>query len=800
MAIKPGASIFHAKQSIDDRDLIADSGFAYRYRLNQSTLIYRIQDTILYEDGQQLNRTPDNVVVTSGSGSYAVSKSSEEAYYLYFSSSDNSNPITNNRAYTLYLPFSFVSRLKALVYLLILMPAIFGLLAFMLVIPEHRATLFSSPSGILKVLDLFFNQIETRLKYPLQGLWSLIKEKASFGKQLFTITILSAFLYTFFEWLFYITMPSFMSILSFSAKIEVFFLAGLIFSVICIAALVAFAIVEIIGALFRISRFTQYIGVLIPACILSVAALLLIDNFTYTLFKFGISTSTGVVRIAYAVVLIFLLIYIYYSLLKYLGMIGGKNLPQRPMKNASYFALGLLVISIGVAVVGFNPTKESTGDSISVSQSDTTLPNILLLGSDGVSAQNVSAYGYTRDTTPRLRELAQSSLVAVNNFPNSGNSPGSVISMFTSKLPTTTRLAFTPDILKGIDAFQHLPGILKTEGYSTYEMGVPLYVDSYAFNLQNGFDMVNGQYQKSNLLSNTVRNFGYETAAYFWGQLTDRASERILHIFFLRDMVNPYNLVMKPAETQSDRDKISQAMDLFDQTQSPLFIHIHLLGTHGDYFEIQNHVFSAGEEQDQPWMTDFYDDAILSFDNYIGEVVDHLKAIGKFDNTILIIYTDHAEKWQVNQRILLIIHFPGGVFTGKIIQNTQNMDIAPTILDYMGQQIPGWMAGNSLLSGNLDKNRLIFSAYAGKQTWDENHVWALDVNFYKPPFYQFDYININDCQKWYRLDLRQLGWTSGDIIGYPNPCSAEELLSFESIKQATADQLARDGFNISSLP
>jgi arylsulfatase A-like enzyme len=115
------------------------------------------------------------------------------------------------------------------------------------------------------------------------------------------------------------------------------------------------------------------------------------------------------------------------------------------------------------------------------------------------------------------------------------------------------------------------------------------------------------------------------------------------------------------------------------------------MGTHGSCFTPQVRVFSKGEKQDRPWMVDFYDDANLSFDTYVGKVIDHLKATGEFEKIILIIYTDHGEKDKINERIPLIIHFPGDEYAGRIKQNVQNLDIAPTILTYLGIPQPDWM-------------------------------------------------------------------------------------------------------------
>ena len=134
---------------------------------------------------------------------------------------------------------------------------------------------------------------------------------------------------------------------------------------------------------------------------------------------------------------------------------------ERPASWLFYISLGLVAISIGLALVRINYTKIDQTDATAEVQPADNLPNIILLGSDGLNADNMSVYGYDKDTTPRLRELAQTSLVAENAFTNAGNTAGSVVSILSGKLPTQTRVLYPPDILTDLAAFQHLPGILK---------------------------------------------------------------------------------------------------------------------------------------------------------------------------------------------------------------------------------------------------------------------------------------------------------------------------------------------------
>jgi hypothetical protein len=130
----------------------------------------------------------------------------------------------------------------------------------------------------------------------------------------------------------------------------------------------------------------------------------------------------------------------------------------------------------------------------------------------------------------------------------------------------------------------------------------------------------------------------------------------------------------------------------------------------------------------------------------------------------------------------------------------QNLDIAPTILDYLGVPIPGWMGGESLLNGDAIGSRLIFSTGTEKIKPNEQEIYFLDPSQYKPPFYQFSFLNVLNCQIMYSFDLTTYEWSSVEVTGYVEPCDPKSLLSTDQIQQAIYQRLEMDGFDISSLP
>jgi len=118
--IKPGASIFHYKHYVKNEEITTHNGFAYRYPFILNSLIFQSVGGTLYEDGQLLDRTFTSEVVEKGLGKYALVDQEDGSYFLNFSASDNSNPLTNGKKYTLFIKFAFFSRTMGTIILGIL--------------------------------------------------------------------------------------------------------------------------------------------------------------------------------------------------------------------------------------------------------------------------------------------------------------------------------------------------------------------------------------------------------------------------------------------------------------------------------------------------------------------------------------------------------------------------------------------------------------------------------------------------------------------------------------------------------
>ena len=178
-------------------------------------------------------------------------------------------------------------------------------------------------------------------------------------------------------------------------------------------------------------------------------------------------------------------------------------------------------------------------------------------------------------------------------------------------------------------------------------------------------------------------------------------------------------------------------------------------------------------EQSREWMAEFYDDAILDFDDYVRQLVSFLKERQLFDQTVLIIGSDHGQRFRTADRIPLLIRFPEGDHAGRISSNVQNLDIAPTLLDYLGARIPEWMSGRSLLTDSLDPNYPIVAADLGRTpTIATREGWQLDTREIRAPFYSLGQISVIFCSQAYRLSLENGIISHYTIPDHTSPCES----------------------------
>lgn len=610
--------------------------------------------------------------------------------------------------------------------------------------------------------------------------------------------VMASYIYVLSEWLFFYTMPSFMDNLGFAQNLSSLILVPLFFVALSLPLLLLAELLTLIVKQPAIQQIVRRTALLIPGFLLACTLFLMADNFTYTLFKLNVGRFVGIGRFVYAAAFVTISLWISWKIGRWITSPFWASHARQFL----ILAVALLSISLLTAAIAYSPSKVEA----QTGAAGKTYPNILILSTDGLNAMQMSVYGYSRDTTPYIREFASSSLLFENYFTNCANSAGSIGALLTGKLPTTTRMIFPPDVYQGVDAYQSLPGILKKLGYRTAEISLRHYTDPFDMNMRDAFDMANGRSVDS--LAGLVKlpafiQHAYSPETYFLEQTLDRLTERLAHAFGIRDMINPYQVVMQmdgAKKQYPDSNRVKQILDFVQASRDPFFIHVHFMGTHGAMFDPPTtRLFSKGEEQEHAWTIDFYDDTILDYDMYVKQVVDRLKELGRFDDTMIILTTDHGMNWRTFDRLPLIIRFPGNRYTGRVPDNVQAIDIAPTILRYLGLSVPEWMEGSALIPPiKFNRYRPIVSARTGKNGSSVNGWRQMAAT--GPPFYSMGGVSVVVCSRWYQLNLADGGLFEKDIVGHTHPCTEQELPSPQGVLKFLLTHLQKKGYDISTIP
>jgi len=591
--------------------------------------------------------------------------------------------------------------------------------------------------------------------------------------------VLAAFALVSSEWLFFVTKPSALDRLPFTDQMVALCMGSL--PLMLVAATLGTAAAA--GGLVRSSGHPvapRLLTAVVPGVLLTTTIFLLVENFTYTLFRFNVLTLQGWERHLYAVPL----------------LIGGAAITRRQdrwlngaarARGGSWATAGAtLVLCVAVTVVAWNAELRDNAADTRASPGTRDRPNILIIGADGVSARTMSAYGYPRDTTPYISRWMAEALTFENAFTNSGATPGALGALLSGKLPTTTRVICRPDIFRGRDAWDHLPGVLRRLGYTAGQFGVRYYADAFDVNMREAFDVtILGRKDPAGTWTGWLLTPAWVNSAAF-GFLTesiDRIESRVVHVFGLRARKNPSVLVT--GRRIADRKRLKQLLEFLTETKQPFFAHAHFMTTHGKMFKPRRALFSSGQMQSSPWMSDFYDDALRDFDSDFEAVMRQLRMSGRYEHTLIVMYADHGFRHSVTERVPLMIRFPGGAFSGRESTNVQLIDVAPTILDHLDVDIPSWMEGTSLVGPPLDPLRPMFAVTSGP---------------YDPLVGSLGEIVLTVCHRQYALDVHTGKMALAVAPGHTAPCPEDALPTEAEAREALIAHLEGKGYPVSATP
>ncbi|MCP5113683.1 MAG: sulfatase, partial [bacterium] len=347
-------------------------------------------------------------------------------------------------------------------------------------------------------------------------------------------------------------------------------------------------------------------------------------------------------------------------------------------------------------------------------------PNVVFVVWDTVRADHLSLYGYERDTTPYLRRLANEATVYRRTEATSNFTLPTHASMFTGLYPRSHGGVFAPKLgpLPLRPDVTTLAEVLANNGYRTLAVVANAFYVGPDFGLSQGFHLFDNRFVahpmplvRDHYLRQSVRSGLFFSSSFLaFDQKVRRAHE-----------------VAASAEAVLDRVTGSTA---------PFFLFLNFMDAHAPYippppfdalfpgrdlsmtkprYDSLMKENDAGlrtmSEAERSHYVSQYDGGIAYLDSHFERLIETLKARGLYDDTMIILTSDHGEgfgehyvvqhgrsPYQTEIHVPLVIKYPGQE-TGRDVDTlTSHVDLLPTILDVIGAEAPAGLQGMSLLA------------------------------------------------------------------------------------------------------
>jgi len=350
-------------------------------------------------------------------------------------------------------------------------------------------------------------------------------------------------------------------------------------------------------------------------------------------------------------------------------------------------------------------------------------PNVILIVMDTARADHFSSYGYYRQTTPNLDNIARRGVLFENAFSAAPWTPPSHASIFTGKYPS--HHGTTGDNIYFNKENSTLAEILQSMGYKTFGItccGILSAVNGF----NKGFEDFIEMYKMSPLTLRSMRQCPIDTLrTLIYGPdehtyRTIETAKKFLRrhsgkkpFFMFINFFNchaPYNppipFKQRFCEFYEEPKLFIMQLLMHKIFHKPLgkIRYRNLNMQKLEYIASGKGAFSylAKEIQisEEEWevIKSWYDGEIAYLDYRIGEFVSFLCDEGLFDKTIFILTSDHGESFGEHGladhpfclydnilKVPLIMTYPTSIPEGKRFSElVSTVDIFPTVLDILG--------------------------------------------------------------------------------------------------------------------
>jgi len=393
----------------------------------------------------------------------------------------------------------------------------------------------------------------------------------------------------------------------------------------------------------------------------------------------------------------------------------------------------------------------------SLKQGDASFPNIIVLLFDAMSARNLSVYGYPRSTASNLERFAEHATVYHSHSAGGNYTIPGTASLLTGTYPWTHRaINYGGQVKSNMveDNIFHALG----KDYHRLAFGQNVWAQFILTQFMADIDTF--------LPSSTFGELDYLLSKYF--PKDQNMAARALDDFVFKMEREPASMVFGPLHRMlyfRDSTKLKpkgyprglpqnvnyplyfRLEDVFDglasllqDLSSPFFTYIHLFPPHAPYrasdkfyskfldgcSPVKKPVHRLGDGLSDlviKMERRYYDEYVASLDWEFGRLLDAMEDAGIFENSYVVITSDHGEMFERGEKahatvllydpvvhIPLMISAPGQKVRSDVYAPTHAVDVLPTLLQVAGKPVPSWCEGRLLpgLGGVEDMERSHF--------------------------------------------------------------------------------------------
>lgn len=362
--------------------------------------------------------------------------------------------------------------------------------------------------------------------------------------------------------------------------------------------------------------------------------------------------------------------------------------------------MAALVLLGGLGVRRFIATSGG-GSAGPVTAATRSAPNVLLIVLDTVRAWSLGLYGYSRPTTPELGHWMSDGTRFQTVLSTAPWTLPSHSSMFTGRFPHDLSAGWLnpldgkePTLAEVLSARGYASaGFVANTTYCSYESGLargfghyedyPVSIAQVMLSSSLGKYLAGSRFTRRKLLRIRAEDINDR----FLGWLSRRPADRPFFVFLnYLDTHNPYQ-PPAPYDTLFSDSTTARALKAIRED------------TPGRLVSPEARRAAKGR----------YDESLVYLDAQLGRLFAELKRRGLWDNTVVIVTSDHGEEfgehnvffhgnslYRAALNVPLLMRFPGRVPAGGLIRTPVSLkDLAATIVDLSGGQ-SGQLPGRSL--------------------------------------------------------------------------------------------------------